>query len=132
VISRPFVGIEYKPTVTRSVAGIAFFTGKINGDSHAVSLYSDAGDKPGVPLVGPASFAPDSVKIDWYDGRFDPPFEVQAGTTYWIVWSPVDNAPCSFTGASVDKARYRASDDGFTWDTIYTGGPMVRVECLAP
>ncbi|MCB9548159.1 MAG: hypothetical protein H6706_20270 [Myxococcales bacterium] len=123
----PWIAWRWQAPEAATVRRLTLFSGERPGAT-ALGLYtSSAGDTPD-RLLARGAFnlaAPNG----WQGADLDPPAEVEAGVTYWIVWETVAGAQSPFApqGQAVD---YRGSpDQGRSWNGPFQQPVKFQVFC---
>ncbi len=120
------IGMEYTPTTDADIARIEVYTGEREG-TNSVSLWSDDRGAPAVELAG-GSWSM-SATNGWQGADLDTCVPVTAGTTYWVVWAPVNGAQSSFDTSGTTGSYSGSFDAGGSWSGPYSGFVKYRLDC---
>ncbi len=110
------LAVKFTPSAPIACTRIEVFTGEGSG-TNSVPLWShDAGPNEPLASLGSASWNMSSTN-SWQGADLGTPIPLNAGTTYWMVWSPINGSQASVEALATPGQQYRGSfDGGQTWN----------------
>ena len=116
LVGGPWLAFQFVMPSSFTATGIEVFTGEATG-TNTVGLWTNdsANNQPGTAL-GSGSWSVNPSN-SWQGATLASPVSVVAGTTYWLVWSPLPNeqGPVDSTASGLGQVYKASLDGGLTW-----------------
>ncbi|MGE0144297.1 MAG: hypothetical protein AB7I19_11590 [Planctomycetota bacterium] len=115
------VGFKVVASTVLVVSRLEIFTGEATG-TNSIGIWSDdaANNRP-LASLGSSSWSMSRIN-GWQGANFSTPIVILPGTTFWLVWAPINGAQSSIEVGSGGTTVYRGSfDGGQTWNGPFQG-----------
>lgn len=115
------VGFKAVASTVLIVTRLEVFTGEATG-TNSIGIWSDdaANNRP-LASLGSSSWSMSRIN-GWQGANFSTPIVILPGTTFWLVWAPINGAQSSIEVGSGGNTVYRGSfDGGQTWNGPFQG-----------
>lgn len=127
------LGIRTQATSTYAATRIEVFTGNQRGvNSIAIWSHDAANNQPLAPL-GTGTWEMSRVR-GWQGANLTPSVPLLAGTTFWVVWGPINAAQSSIQATGAGAQPYRGSfNGGASWNGPFQSNQWkFRIYCGSP
>src|SRR6185503_12893234 len=113
------LGIAYTATADDEIGRIEMFTGEGSGTNSVAVWTDDGAGAPDAPISrGEWKM---TYANGWQGADLDDCVKIAKGTTYWIVWAPIDSSQSSLEEFGTDVTYRGSFDGGATWNGPFTG-----------
>jgi large repetitive protein len=120
------LAMQYSATSALSVCRVEVFTGEASG-TNTISIWTSAAAGTPATELAEGSWTMSSTD-GWQGADLASTVDLVAGTSYWVVWEPINGSQSSFS-TSGTSVRYYGSWDGSSWFGPYSGYLKFALYC---